>query len=781
MLSGRQVNFFITHRSTALTLLSFLFIISCTVPKHFQPGKPFIYKSDVLVNTNLKKSSKQLLKEGLLNQMDDSLKVRTVLAVTWVPPFFYYRLSRPPVFDTTRIGRSKTFMTALMHSQGYFQPLITDTFHIDTLRKGKKREEQRAYLKFFVTPGRSLKMDSIGYDLKTPELQMLAMQTRDRSALKKNGSYSISNISAELDRLLNMYRDNGFYKLSKEDLYAEHDTVVAALIDPNLDPFEQLELLDSLQKTKKEPTITIVFKQRDPKDSTHLLKYSWGDINVYPDKTITADSTSNPPDTAKIDGYTLYHTTDKFKLPFITRNIFAKPGTTYRQSDYFNTINKFTNLGAWQQVDVNVNERQDSSRILDANVLLYPAKKQSINIDFEASRNETEILSTGSLLGIALNFGIRNKNAFRESISTSSNARFGVELGPNIIQTLQGSLSHSIFVPRFITPFKIKAEKNLAAPRTVINLNTSYTDRRKFYSYRTINASWGYDWTKRNHTWQYVPFNFEYGWTPNKTDSLLNLEKKYPSLKQAFNDGMIISQILGFTTGKKKGNTENFFRAKIEESGALFGLIKPLERGELRRFVKVDLEYKYFINFPHATWAFRGFGGYGYVYGKTGETPEYNLPFFKAYFGGGPYTMRAWQVRRLGLGSSNFFNKDSVPIDRFGDMKLEGNVEYRFDIGTIAGIKVKSAIFTDIGNIWGRTYDSSFRRIDSTEFNLSRLYADIGVGAGASLRFDFDFFLIRLDWSYQIKNPQYAKEDYGWFRNLNWSRGQFQLGIGVPF
>ncbi|MBA4166083.1 MAG: BamA/TamA family outer membrane protein [Chitinophagaceae bacterium] len=765
-----------------MALLSFLFITSCTEPRHYQHNKPFIFKSDVTLHSDLKKNARQQLREGLMNQMDDSLKVRTVLAVRIRPPFFYYRLSAPPVFDSSYIGRSKTFMTALLHSQGYFQPVITDTFRIDTIRKGRAGGQQRVYLKFLVTPGKSLKMDSVGYDLKTPELQLLALENREKSLLKKNAPYSIPDISKELDRLLNLYRDNGFYKLSKEDLYAEHDTVVAALIDPNLDPFEQLELLDSLQKRKKEPTITIVIKQRAPKDSTHLMKYSWGNINVYPDKTILADSTAAATDTAKIDGYTLYHTTNKFKLPFIARNIFAKPGTLYRQSDYFNTINKFTNLGAWQQVDVNVNERNDSSKKLDANVLLYPAKKQSMNVDFEASRNETDVLTTGSLLGIALNFGIRNKNAFRESIATSSNARFGVELGPNIIQTLQASLSHSIFVPRFITPFKIKSEKNVTAPRTIINLNTSYTDRRKFYSTRSINASWGYDWSKHNHSWQYVPFNFEYTWTPVKTDSFITLEEGFPSLKQAFNDGLIIGQILGYTTGKSIGNTQSFFRAKLEESGALFGLIKNLERGELRRFVKLDLEYKYFINYPRATWAFRAYGGYGYVYGKTGDTTsEYNLPFFKAYFAGGPYTMRAWQVRRLGPGSSTVFDRAKKPIDRFGDMKLEGNIEYRFDIGTIAGIKVKSALFTDIGNIWGKTYDADMKPLDSTEFNLSRLYTDLGVGAGTSLRFDFDFFMIRLDWAYKIKNPEYAKENDGWFRGIKLNSGQFQLGIGVPF
>lgn len=754
-----------------------LCIASCTVPRKYQKGKPFIYKTDItLENTGLPTSARQRLKESLRNQIDDSLQVRTVIAVRWTPPFFYNRLSRPAVFDTLYIGRSKTFMTALLNSQGYFNPVIRDTFWIDTLRN---KNQIRTYVKFTVNPGIALRYDSIGYDLQTPELQALAMQNIDKSQVKKNDPYSIQNISNELDRLLNIYRDNGFYKITKEDLYAELDTVVAALIDPGLDPFEQFELLDSLSKKTREPTISVVFKQRVPKDSSHLYKYSWGNIHVYPDKEFLQSGETRPVDTVKIDGYTIFPESGRFKIPFISRNITMRPGTLYKQADYFKTINTFTNLGAWQQVDINVTERDDTTRTLDADILLYPAKKQSLNIDFETSRNASDVLTTGNLFGIGLNLGIRNRNGFRESISSSSNVRFGVELGPNIIQTVQASFAHNIYVPRFLTPFRIKAEKNLTNPRTIINLSTAYTNRRQFFEVRSVNTSWGYDWSKKNKNWQYIPFNFEYT-SVNKTDSLVKLEQIFPSIAQAFNNGLIISQILAFTTGQNNIRSNSFFRARLEESGAIFGLIKSLDQGDLRRFVKLDLEYKYFINNPKSTWAFRLFGGYGHVYGRTGDSMghENNLPFFKAYFGGGPYSMRAWAVRRLGLGSTDIF--EGKRTDRFGDMQLEGNVEYRFNIGTIAGIKVKSALFTDVGNIWAKTIQNG-ERTDSTEFKLSRLYTDLAVGAGTSLRFDFDFFLIRLDWSYQIKNPVFAKENDGWFHNLQIKDGQFQLGIGYPF
>lgn len=773
MLLSRQVRFFWTS-PRLIAVLIIILVSSCVQPRRFQKEKPFIFSSEVkLVNSKLSNTARIQLRDALTNQIDDSLRVRTVLALTYKPPFFYNRLSRPPVFDTLYIGRSKTFMNGLLNSQGYFNPVIRDTFWIDTVRSGK---QMRAHVRFFVDPGNALRYDSIGYNLRTPELQSLATANVERSLIKKNDPYSVQNISNELDRLLSIYRDNGYYKITKEDLYAELDTVVAALIDPTLDPFEQFELLDSLSRKSREPTINVVFRQRTPKDSSHLQKYTWGIVNVYPDRAFLADHTLERTDSVRISGLNIFPQTKKFKLPFIARNVFTRPGEKYRQSDYFKTINTFTNLGAWQQVDINLKERADSSRILDADVILYPGKKQSINVDFETSRNASDVLTTGNLFGIGLNLGIRNRNGFRESIQTSSNLRFGVELGPGIIQTVQASFNHNIFVPRFITPFRI-TDSRVTSPRTIINFNTAFTDRRDFFTVRSVNTSWGYDWSKKNKSWQYIPFNFEYT-DVNRTDSLDKLQKDFPSLAQAFNNGLIVSQILAFTTLNTNINTTNFFRVRLEESGAIFGLIKNLDKGDLRRFLKLDLEYKYFINNSRSTWAFRVYGGYGLAYGKSGDSLENNLPFFKAFFGGGPYSMRAWAVRRLGLGSTGIF--ENPKIDRFGDMQLEGNIEYRFDLGTLLGIKVKSALFTDFGNIWAKTYRNE-QRIDSAEFRLDRLYTDLAVGAGTSLRFDFDFFLIRLDWAYQVKNPVYAKENDGWFNDLQIKDGQFQLGIGYPF
>lgn len=807
MLLARQVTVFRLVRWIAYCAFAVAFIASCTIPQKYQAGKPFVYKTNINISGNV--PDKQVLQERLQNQLDDSLKTRIVsYAGVWRV------LLKPPVFDTTNVGRSRIFMNSLLNSLGYFYPEIRDTFRVE-----KVRDQQRVHINFTVIPGKVLRLDSIGYALSDPELQRLALRNRDKSVLKKTESYSLQKVSDELDRLLIVFRNSGYYKINKEDLFAEVDTVVAALINPSIDPFEQILLLDSLRKKRQNPTINVVIKQQPVKDSNILKKFYIGNVTVYPEASYFEDSMATQKDTTRLKGYTFIYGSRKFKLPFIANNITLRPGSQYVQRRYFRTINNFTSLGAWQNVDVELTERYDSSRpTLDANIKLYPALKQNMNLSFEASRNVTDILTTGQLFGIGLSGRLLNRNAYREAIQTVTNARFGIELGlnagsstnniprGNFIQTLQGSLAHTVNFPRFIIPFprvimplfRIRPD-SLINPRTLLNLNAAYTDRLELFQSRSFNASWGYEWTKGRRredqdqpgqrwrkTWQYTFANFEYTQV-DKRDSLIRLEERIPSYKFAFNSGMIISQILSISTGLEKKNKLTLLRGRIEESGGLFGLIKPLELGSLARFIKVDGEFKHYINYKHSSWAFRIFGGYGYVYGKTDTSgkivPEYNLPFFKAFYAGGPYSMRAWPIRRLGPGSSNVYEHGDTSAERFGNMQIEMNVEYRFNITTIAGIKVNSALFVDMGNIWSKEFDPN----DNTKpdplasFRVNRLFKDLAIGAGTSLRFDFDFFLIRLDWAYKIKDPLVSNIQDGWIRQFKPFDGQFQLGIGYPF
>ena len=145
--------------------------------------------------------------------------------------------------------------------------------------------------------------------------------------------------------------------------------------------------------------------------------------------------------------------------------------------------------------------------------------------------------------------------------------------------------------------------------------------------------------------------------------------------------------------------------------------------------------------------------------------------------------MRAWALRKLGPGSSV---KDfGLNPERYGDVQLEANIEYRFPIAIISGIKLNGALFTDMGNVWFLKQDTAGGRKPEEVFNFGRLGKDIAIGAGIGLRIDFSFFVIRFDYSYKVKDPSpdlsKAASQNKLFYDWKLKNGQFQLGIGYPF
>ena len=788
MVTKRQVKTSLFSSAVILPALMVIFLVSCVAPKknQYPAYKPFVFRTNIKLDGDMRYAEKQDLISKLENQLDDSLKVRTVTAFRWKPLFIYKKLSNPPVFDSSNVGRSIVFMNALLRSAGYYAPVIRDSIKIDSV----KRDQYRVTINFHVIAGKNLKFDSVGFDMRTPEFQRLTLQTKDQSFLKKDQAYTKQLLSKEIDRLVELFRNNGYYRFSREDLIIEHDTVIAALIDPNLDPFQQERLLEQLKKRKDNPTINVVIKERPYIDSSHLIKYYIGQVIVYPDLPSVEDTAVTiKNDTTVIKNITLITRSNKFKLPFIVNNIYLRPASLYKLENYYLTYNRFNRLPAWQLTNIDFDDAELSDSLLDVTMRLYPAKKQNISYGLEASYNTNDIITASNLFGVAVNLGLHNRNAFKQSVQTNTNLRGGVELGANFIQTTQASISHSIIFPSLISPFKINKEGWLKNVETILNFNASYTDRRQFFTVRTINGSWGYQWTKTNSlansskTYLYKPINVEYT-TLTKTDSFQKILNNIPSLNLAFRTGLVVGQQFYYKSIRHIKNRTNTFLFGVEESGALLGLITSLDRGDLLRFIKGDIEYIHTINIKKTQLAMRAFAGAGYAYGRAGNGYEETLPFYKAYYAGGPNSMRGWQVRQLGLGSSKLYDIPAfVGVDRFGDVKLEGNAEFRFPLSVIFGIKINSAFFTDVGNIWNRKLIDPVQNPAEvgSDFKFDRFYKELAVDMGTGLRLDFSYFVIRFDWAYKIKNPQSLLYSEKWFYGLSLGAGQFQLGIGYPF
>ncbi len=784
--------FYTTIRNLIIAAVLVITGASCNrvFVKNYPEKKSFVYQTNINLTGNFSKDSIEILQLRLKNQLDDSLKVRTVRKLFANGLFNRPVLDNPPVYDSSSADRSIIYMNALLVSLGYFKDTITYTTKIDTA----KADQYRTTVSFDVRPGKAVPLDSISFNIKHPELQGLTLAARNNSLLKKGSPFAKGIISLELDRLTNLYRNNGYLRFGRDMLQGLWDTIDIELLRPTLDPIEQIAILQKLQEQRDNPKADLEIRLKPGIDSTRLIKYYIGDITVRPDFNYSADPNAAPDTTNRVaDSVVVNRIRIKqydylFKPKLFPPNIYLFHDSLYRQQNYFKTIDRLNSLGAWGLVSVEPVPRKGQDTA-DFTIRLTPARKYSFTTTLEASLNNSAI--SGNLVGFNINSTLQIRNVFKMANLSSTSIRFGVETGKNevtdvkFIQTRQVSFSQSFYFPRPLLINKLLSKQQRENASTLFSINAANTERRELFNLVTVNSSWGYDlrWIDNTHSSSLslrIP-NFEYSSLKRKP-LLDTLFKKNPSLQYVFTDGFISSVIAGYTRSGSKHKGGTIFHSNFETSGLLAGLIgdsKFLDNN-LYRFVKLDVEFIRKLIYFKKDIVFRFFAGAGYEFNSTASpNKRNNLPFFKQYFAGGPNSMRAWALRKLGPGSSV---KDfKINPERYGDIQLEGNIEYRFPLGKPFGVKINGALFTDVGNVW--FMKKAVGRPDEEVFNFSRLGKDIAIGAGFGMRVDFNFFVIRFDYSYKVKDPSPAdaSRQNKWFNNWEFFNGQFQLGISYPF
>jgi hypothetical protein len=274
-------------------------------------------------------------------------------------------------------------------------------------------------------------------------------------------------------------------------------------------------------------------------------------------------------------------------------------------------------------------------------------------------------------------------------------------------------------------------------------------------------------------------------------------------LKNSYQDHLILATNAAYTLNTQKAKYQPryfYLRASASAAGNLLnGLMdltdQPVDTLQSHRiygirfaqYFRGETDFRFYSNVnDRNAFVFRAYGGIG-VPRKNAIT----LPFEKSFFSGGANGIRAWQARTLGPGSS----RDALlpqTFNNIGEMKLEGNVEYRFKLTSI----FNWAFFVDAGNIWLLNEDSNRKGAD---FQGNRFASEIAVGGGFGVRLDFDYFLVRLDVGVQLKDPAKVQgERWLWqpkdeYLNYLASTGNtvdrikfrnntvFNLGIGFPF
>ena len=789
---------------SSCTEQKFLMVFNRVRVKNYPNDTPFVYNNKVNIYGDVSKDEKTRLQENLINYWADSLFAKRVQKFG-----VKYTLKNPPVFDTATISITRRFMSSFLFSQGYFNAVLKDTFSVDTFQQNRQPTQLRVTMTMNIEPGKRVIIDSLAYNLADSGLQRLARRNAGAKRIEPGKTpYSKEVIASELDRLVALYRSRGYFLMGRNNLAAVVDTTDVSLLKLTLDPFEQAQLIQqAAEKRKQNPSVIVSVEQRrladtsaTNNDSSFLKKFYTGNIYYYPEMRVTEipDSILQHPEQFKKwsnKSYTVYYNERLFNPKIFKQFNYLHTGHLYNDDLFYKTINTYGQIGSWKQVDTRTVIKGDS---IDFHYFLYPDRKQNITYNLEASRSTGDILSASDFLGLALNIIYRNRNVSHHAVQSTINFTGGIELGlyqtNSLLQAFQTSVGQTYSFPRPFIPFKGKKIGKLDFGRTVINANIAYADRKDFYRIRSLIANYGYDWKKKNDIFQVRFPNIEL-YSLDTLPLLVEAFKDNPFLRNSFNTGYVVSaQGNWTTTWVGKYNINNYFRLSGELSG-LPGFQN--QNNKVYNYIKAETEFRKQKLINKTVLAFRALIGFGYNYGKSGSAGV-TLPFFKQFTAGGPNGMRAWPLRQLGLGSSLLSDTATTFRDRYGDMQLETNLEYRYPIAHYSSVNINGALFVDVGNIWNVRKDPNN---PNSEFDINRLGKDIAVGIGTGLRFDFNYFLIRFDMGIKYKDP--ARLEYNgleFLKNFTWRNKEFaryddrgnmisakrnnyaiQLGIGLPF
>ena len=141
---------------------------------------------------------------------------------------------------------------------------------------------------------------------------------------------------------------------------------------------------------------------------------------------------------------------------------------------------------------------------------------------------------------------------------------------------------------------------------------------------------------------------------------------------------------------------------------------------------------------------------------------------------GGANSVRAFNARSIGPGSFTTRGGQSSYLDQTGDLKFLANLEYRFPLFS----HLYGAAFLDAGNIWALRNTVSR---PGSRFRLSNVFDEMALGTGVGLRYDLDYFVIRIDWGLGIHAP-YDTGKSGYFNMPRFRDSQtLHIAVGYPF
>lgn len=796
-----------------LLLMGFLLGLgACSNTKYLQNNQALYTSSTVNVKGDILTSEKQDLRSSLSSKSLMLQQPNKKLLNTRIKVWLYNQkynekksnwfwnlvlskrnLEEPVIYDSAKTKESIQRMTSYLNNQGFFYATVEYEAEV---------KHQKASVEYKVNTGKNFVLDKIGYEIPDPSIRSVVEKAQHLSLIKKGTAYKAETLGSERERLTRVIKDAGYYKFNRDAIEFEVDTLNKAIFKNSLNPFEGFVNIFNENTARQKPTMDVVVKVHNPDDSSNTAwqRYRLSQVYVYPDYPING----NPSDTTFLQDIrkfvTIRYHQEIVRPKVLSRSVLLRNGDIYSIQGYNNAINKLYDLGIWQFVTLQYKESKDTANTLDAYVLLTPKKRQEVGVNFEVSNSSDYFLGTG----VSLNY--RHINVNRSANQLGVNVSSGIELIRNsssfALQSRQFGGEVSYTLPRFVTPFRLrKTARSNVKTRLVAGAN--YLSRIERFDISTINGSFGYDWNETAYKrWILRPFTLNYVGVNLNDDFRERVVNANPYLKRSFEPAFIGGENASFIFSNNDvlhQRQYSYLRINVEESGLwLNGInsimnriskdktnLETLTGLTISNFVKLEADYRHFWRLGlHSGLAARIYAGVGIPYSSSDV-----LPYIRQFTAGGPNSIRAWRLRTLGPGIFKDSSETALLFpDQTGDMKLEGNVEYRFDLLRMFGgtVNLKGATFLDIGNIWMIKEDPNR---PGSAFSFSNLYRDLAVGTGAGLRLDFSFFLIRLDWGIPLKVPYYTGNKNGWYLK-EWDLGSgrwrrdniiWNVAIGYPF
>ncbi len=746
------------YKFSALLIL-WMVLSSCNTTKYLQPNEILLKSNKIQIEGNKSIENKLQLTDQLSTLFKQKPNSNYFLFIprewlhykvlnrknknSWITKTLAKVSEAPALLDTNLCNATQTGITNYLYNQGYFNADCNYQLKI----KNKK-----ASVTYFVNPGERYIINDIEFIADDKAIQLLLNENSEATFLKPGAPLDNGLFQNEKARISELLFNNG---------YVEFNPVYIQTLD-----VDTIHLKANLK-----------LKINNPEGKSSHPQYSVNKIQVNPFylPSDSLESINTEFDSITFNTLPYY----KFVKPsVIASKIKFRPGNIANKSLVDETYEQLTKLGIYRFVNIEAQIDSIEKSKINYNIQLSPLKKWVF--DFGADFNYTSIKTVGkTLFGISGFVNLKNRNLFKGAESFSTKIEVGTEL--NLFNSASGHFnslnvhySNELSLPNFydltgtwalakLTLNRLTDMPSKPDSRTNIRIGADYEKLVGLYDYTSLNANVEYDWLinrRKRISMHSLGFSLYLPHTETKFDS--SILKQNPYLEKSFKGRRVFTSyfIDNFTyyyQSKITNNVQHAFIANFNFSGfeiyginqlynAVFKTKDTFSLGsfEFSKFVKSELDYRFYYTFSDKSkLASRVAFGIISPFG-----PSNSVPYIKQFYVGGPQSIRGWNIRELGPGSLNLSNAVSNTTAYFaaGDIKIEANLEYRFDIIW----RLKGALFLDAGNIWtlpDKTQENTGAFFSKTFYN------ELAVGSGFGIRLDLTYFLFRFDVGFKLRNP----------------------------